>query len=108
MLVSKNASNPKIRQLQEEFNLFCYPWPRLLGTDRQKWQQVAKLVDRTARADHKRECTGLAPDGRSNLGNTPFERCHYSHRGSVERALVRLLEQGIPSFLCEGKSSLLD
>ena len=101
----KKASRgtPKQTQLAHELKLHTYPWPRLLGEDERKWRRIAKMIDRAARYEHKRDCTGLAADGRTRLGNTPFEGRHAdNHRSRVERNFVSFLEAGIPAFLTEG------
>ena len=89
------------RDLQEEYDLWTYLWPRVLGRDRVKWAAVSELVHKTARREHKDNCCGIAADGRTNMGNPPYEGCLYPHRGSVERHLIKLVETGIPAFLCE-------
>lgn len=90
-----------IQQFQEEFKMYMYLWPGVLGEDRTKWERVHEVVDKTARRHHKDNCCGLAADGRTSMGSPAYETCHYPHASSVEMSLLKLVETGIPAFLCE-------
>jgi hypothetical protein len=90
----------KQTELAHEFGIHEYPYPRLLGEDREKWARVAKLIDDAARNDHRRTCSGIAADGRTRLRPERFVGDHADqHRWYVRLALVALLDAGIPQFL---------
>lgn len=96
------AKDKATTDLAREFDLYEYPWPKLLGADRRKWERVARLVDDAGRNRHKRECSSLMADGRTRQRPARYEDDHAeSHRRPIRMALIDLLEAGMPSFLVE-------
>lgn len=93
---------PVTTKFAHEFNLHEYPWPKLLGEDRFRWEATVKLVERAAMSQHQRECPGTAADGRTRLQPERFVGDHAEyHRFRIRLSLVDLLDAGIPRWLAE-------
>lgn len=89
-----------------EFKLYEYPWPKLLGARRERWERVAALVDQAALNQHKHECPGTMADGHTRVMPDRFAGDHAEgHRQRIRFALVALLDAGIPRWLTEEESS---
>lgn len=90
---------PATTRLAHEFGLHEHPWPRLLGTDRWKWERLVAFVDKAAQQTHKRECGGPMADGLTRIRSENFAGPHAeSHR---QLTLVDMLAAGIPKWLTE-------
>lgn len=88
------------RALQEEFDLFEHPWPKLCGTDREKWVAIAAMIDRAAHYEHHRDCGAF--DGRRVLAGPPMIGDHAeNHRQRLRMALVAFISAGIPRWITE-------
>ena len=99
-----NSKDPT-RPLAEEFGMYEYPWPKVLGADRDKWKRTAEFIDKAALNHHRHHCPGTMADGHTRQQVPPFRDDHADdHRRAVRSMLCDLLDAGIPRFLTEPAS----
>ncbi len=92
----------RARDLAMEFKLYEYIWPRICGTDRQRWEAAAEYVERAAKLHHKHHCPGTMADGKTRQQVPSFVGDHAErHRMAVTLGFVIYVDAGIPRWVTE-------